>query len=97
MKIAFSSNMLERCATDEREAIREWGPLIGRWYVQRVAVVAGVRTSHELFQVKALRLHPLKGKLAGQYALTIKDRWRLIILPLSQTEVLIREVSKHYE
>jgi len=62
-----------------------------------VAVLVAARSFHELFQLKAIRLHPLKGERAGAYALMIRDRRRLIVVPVSQTEVLVREVPKHYE
>ena len=55
----------------------------------------------DLFEIQSLYLHPLTGDRRGQYAMTIKGRWRLIIalndLDDQQQVITLEEVSNHYD
>ena len=98
MKVQFGSRHLQRCYEESKEAIRTWGADVGRKYVQRVGILLATRTFADLYSIRALRLHPLKGEREGQYAITLTGRWRLILtcLPDEQT-IRIDEVSSHYD
>ena len=94
--IEFASRDLEKCAQETRRAIRQWGAAVGDKYVQRVATIAQAPTFDMLFKLRFLRLHPLSGERKGQFALTLHDRWRLIISKVSDKVVRIEEVTNHY-
>ncbi len=96
MEVAFASSALRRCYETHAEAVREWGPVVARKYIQRVNVLHAAKEFADLYSIKALRLHKLKGKLEGQYAITIHDRWRLLLSRLADDRVRIEEVTKHY-
>jgi plasmid maintenance system killer protein len=53
-------------------------------------------TFEGLFTYRLLRLHKLSGDRQDTYAATIHGRWRLILRKISETEILIEEVSNHY-
>jgi len=44
----------------------------------------------------ALRIHPLSGERANQYAMTLAGRWRLVFTVDGDT-VTVEEVSNHYD
>lgn len=75
-----------------------WGVKVARRYVERVTILQAARSVTELYEMTALHFHPLKGRRAGQYALTLGDRWRLIVRVRDEAMTMVRveEVSKHY-
>lgn len=97
MRVFFRSKDLERCASTEKEAVREWGPKVGRRYVQRVTLLLNTERIADLYTIPSLRFHPLHGQREGTYSLTLIDRWRLLVTTDEQTEVTIEEVSNHYD
>ncbi len=52
----------------------------------------------DLFALRALDLHPLKGDRKGQYAIRLGDRERVIVTfaDAGLTVVRIEEVTQHY-
>ena len=97
MRIRFSSRRLQRCAQVEREAIRRWGPAVGRAYVQRVRTIERATSMQSLYAVRAMNLHPLTGDRRGQLAIRLTGRARLIVEPGgSDDEIVVVEVSDHY-
>ena len=94
----FSSNHLQRCYEQSSEATRTWGADAARRYIQRVGILLDTRVFDELYTVRALRLHPLKGNREGQYAITLVGRWRLILTYLPEEQAIrVDEVSNHYD
>ncbi len=94
--IRFANRTLEECATDLRRAVREWGPLVGDRYPQRLTIISSVPNFEALYAYRMLRLHKLSGDRQERYAVALHDRWRLILRKISETEVLVEEVSNHY-
>jgi toxin HigB-1 len=72
--------------------------MVGRTYIQRVNTLWAARDGRDLFALKALDMHPLKGSRRGQYAIRLGDRERLIVTfeDDAWTVVSVEEVSKHY-
>jgi len=95
MDVTFATRRLERAYLEGHAAIREWGDVVGRKYVQRIDAVRAAASFEDLFTLRALRLHPLKGEHEGKHALTIHDRWRLIVRSTG-THVEVLEVTNHY-
>lgn len=98
MQISFRTNKLERCYTDSQQAIRTWGEDVAKKYIQRINLIKECANLQEVLRLPGFHGHPLKGKLAGKYAITIKDRHRLILKPIGKElqVVLIEEVNIHY-
>ena len=96
MEVEFASKSLRRCYETYTEAAREWGPTVGRKYIMRVNVLYAAKQFSELYSIRALRLHELKGERKGQYAITVHDRWRLLLTRVADDTVRVEEVTKHY-
>jgi len=70
---------------------------VGQKYIQRITVLMAAEKFADLFQIRALRLHDLEGDREGQYALSVHERWRLILtFDKAQETLFVEEVSKHY-
>ena len=96
MKQEFASNRLEIAGVSLSEASRLFGVPIGRKYIQRLAVLRAVDKFAELYGHRALRLHALKGKRAGQYAITLTGNYRLIIEKIEEDAVRIINVEDYH-
>ena len=96
MEIEFASRQLERRYQQHREAVRAWGAAVARKYVQQINILYSAERLEELSGIRSLALHPLKGARLGQHAITLHDRWRLIVVPVREGVVRIREVTQHY-
>ena len=59
--------------------MREWGPDVGLRYVERVRIIGRARSFDDLYGLRALALHPLRGDRHGQFALRLTGRMRLIV------------------
>jgi plasmid maintenance system killer protein len=95
MEVTFADRRLERAYLESRLAIRQWGDVVGRRFVQRIDVLKATNRFEDLFELRALRVHPLKGEHAGKHALTIHGRWRLIVRA-SDRQVEVLEATNHY-
>lgn len=98
MKVSFRSSKLQRAYEESARAIRQFGPGVGRRYVQRIGIIKASRHLEDLKAQRPLRCHELQGKRAGQWAINLTDRYRLIFT-VSGPEldvVRVEEVTNHY-
>ena len=79
-------------------AAREWGDKIARRYIERVNVLKAAKSVDDLYKIPPLRFHALKADRQGHHAITLIDRWRMIVTFRgdAMTVVRIEEVSAHY-
>ena len=96
MEIEFATNRLAAAGLSFAEAIRLFGVPIGRKYIQRLAVLRAVDRFTQLFGHRALRLHPLRGDRAGQYAIRLTGNHRLIIEQVSEDAIRILGVEDYH-
>lgn len=96
MRLSFADLRLARAYADPTVAVRLWGDIVARRYVQRVEVITSATDTADLGALAALRLHPLKGRRTGQWAMVLHGRWRLI-LTIEGQRATILEVSNHYD
>jgi len=96
--VRFSTRRLERCYRELRLAKREWSDKVGRAYIQRINTLFAARDGRDLFALRALDMHPLKGERRGQFAIRLGERERLIVgfEDDAWTIVRVEEVSRHY-
>jgi proteic killer suppression protein len=94
--IEFATNRLADAGVSLGEASRLFGVPIGRKYIQRLAVLRATDKFTHLFGHRALRLHPLKGNRAGQYAMTLTGNYRLIIQKGQEDRVRILDVEDYH-
>ena len=96
MDIEFASNWLLRASRSLSEAIRFYGIPIGRRYIQRLPIIRATDEFSQLFGHRALRLHPLRGECAGQYAMSLTGNFQLILRPISDERVRILGVEDYH-
>jgi proteic killer suppression protein len=94
--IEFAEARLLRASRSLSEATRHFGVPVGRKYIQRLAIIRAVDEFSQLFGLRALRLHPLLGNRAGQYAVTLTGNYRLIIEPTTEERVRILGVEDYH-
>jgi len=96
--VLFATAALERRYRNQAEARKAWGEKVARRYVQRVDALYEAETAADLFTLRALRLHALKGRRHGQHAMRLDDSWRLVVRFEGERWriVTVEEVSRHY-
>ncbi len=71
---------------------------MARKYIQRVVQIQQVSRFNDLYMMRSLRLHRLAGSRAGQFAIDLNNRWRMILTYDEEAEVVrILEVTNHYD
>lgn len=79
MEVLFRNRQLRRCYEREAQAIRRWGPDVGRRYVERVTFLISVDEWDDLPSFQFLGFHALSQNRAGQFAIRLTGQWRLIV------------------
>ena len=98
MEVSFRTNRLKNNYRESTGAVRDWGVAVGRKYVSRINQLRRVRDFREAYAGRSFNLHPLRGNRAGTFAISLNDRWRLIVSRGgSERSVIIEEVSDHYD
>lgn len=97
MEVEFSTRRLRLRYEQSAQAIRAWGPDVGRRYVQRVAALYAADRVQDLYAVRAFDFHPLSGDRAGQYALRLTGQVRLILTVESDRLVRVEEVVDYHD
>ena len=92
----FASNRLANASVSLAEATRLFGVPIGRKYIQRLAVLRATGEFTQLYGLRALRFHPLKGNRAGQYSMTLTGNYRLVIEKVKEDKVRIIDVEDYH-
>jgi proteic killer suppression protein len=96
VELEFALNRLLDASVSLPEASRLFGIPIGRKYIQRLAVLRATDKFSQLYGLRALRLHPLKGNRDGQYAITLTGNYRLIIEKVNEEKVKIMNVEDYH-
>jgi toxin HigB-1 len=96
VNIEFASNHLSGASVSFSEASRLFGVPVGRKYLQRLAVLRAIDKFGQLYGLRALKLHPLKGNRAGQYSVNLNENYRLIIEKVQEDTVRIIDVEDYH-
>ena len=98
MEVAFRTNQLRRNYEESARAIRQWGADVGRKYITRINQLYAVRDFQEAYNLRSMRLHPLKGSKRGELSIYLTGKWRLIVTRGgTEEDVIVKEVSNHYD
>ena len=98
MEVTFRTRQLRPCYEESARAIRRWGPEAGRKFITRIKQLHAVSDFQQAYNIRATRLHALKGSNRGELSITLTGRWRLIVTKgESEDRVIIEEVSNHYD
>lgn len=96
MEIEYLNNRLSDASISISESSRLFGVPVGRKYIQRLAILRAVEKFSQLFRFQALRLHPLRGNRAGQYAIMLTGNYQLIIEKIKEDAVRIVNVEDYH-
>jgi len=98
VEVRFRTAELRGAYTTQKKAVKLWGQVVARKYVQRIDALYAAGSADDLFKIPPLRFHPLEGDKEGRYSLTVHDRVRLILSFEDEalTKAVVEEVSKHY-
>ena len=81
MEITFKTRKLAKIVNSEKELQKRYGAPMMRRIAARLAVLKNARTLSMVPGTPPERLHPLRGKRKGQYAVDLVHPCRLILQP----------------
>lgn len=97
MRIVFRTRRLCQAYEEVDGAIRLWGSDVAPKYISRVGAIYAAQNFDDIKRFRAFDAHQLKGQRAGEWALALTRRWRLIVILSEDGEtVTVKEVTKHY-
>ena len=98
MDVRFRATELREAYTTQKKAVKLWGQVVARKYVQRIDGLYAAGSADDLFKIPPLRFHPLEGDKEGKYSLTVHGRTRLIVSfdDEALTKAVVEEVNRHY-
>ena len=77
---------------------RAWGRPVARKFVQRVDYLIGAATWKDVSALQSLRLHRLRGRREGQWAIDLNSGWWLLVAyDEDENTVTVEEVTNHYD
>ena len=87
MQLEFTTRKLKRQMESETAMQKAFGGLAKR-LMMRLGVLSQAKCLADVPRDPPTRLHPLKGKFEGQFAVDVSGNWRLILEPVGdeQTE-----------
>jgi toxin HigB-1 len=94
--IEFSTNRLFEASLNLSKASRYFGIPIGRKYIQRMAVIRAADNFNQLFGLRALRFHPLKGNRTSQYSIILTGNTGLIVERIQEDRIRIVDVEDYH-
>jgi plasmid maintenance system killer protein len=94
--VRFRTARLRQCAESEVAAIREWGPIVGRRYADRIRLLQRTRRVQDLYGIRSLDFHPLTGNLSGSHAIRLTGRMRLIVVVHGAESLTIEAVLDYH-
>ena len=98
MEVAFRTKRLRQSYEESERAVRQWGADVAQKYITRVNELHRAKDFRAAYDLRGLRLHPLKGDKKGRLSIYLTDRWRLIVTKGGTEEsVIVEEVSNHYD
>lgn len=81
MDITFKTAKLEKTFNSEKMLIREYGAENARYIMRRMSVLRAAPVLAEVPNRNPERCHELKGNRKGQFAVDIKDPFRIVFIP----------------
>ena len=98
MQVRFRTRQLERAFSSAHQAARAWGPTLGRRYVQRIEMLKAAESFEQLYEIRTLGLHPLRGNRRGQYAVRLTGPMRLILTrDAARDSITVEDVTDYHD
>ena len=98
MEVRFKTKKLEKQFLQSKLAEKAYGRDVAKKYIMRITILKSAKSFEELYNIPALKFHPLTGNRKGEYAIKLTGFYRLIITNDGDVFDIakIEEVSKHY-
>lgn len=77
--------------------MREWGPVTGQRYIDRVETLETAERVEHLYEIRSLNLHPLTGNRRGQHSLRLTGRMRMVVTIENERTIIVEEVVDYHE
>ena len=97
MEIRFRTRRLQRAFAERNRAVREWGPVTGQRYVDRVETLETTARVLDLFAIRSLNFHPLTGDRSAQYSLRLTGQMRMIVTIEDERTLIVEEVVDYHD
>ena len=98
MEVIFRTRQLQRNYRDFARAARQWGPVVGREFINCIDILESTTDIQEVYRIPSFRLHPLRGTMSSKLSIYLTGRWRLIVTEGDMAQsIIIEEVSNHYD
>jgi proteic killer suppression protein len=81
LDLFFSNNKLKKTCSEEKQGIKDLGPVCAKRLRQRLEDLAAAETLADMGHLPPARCHALDGKRAGQFAVDLAHPHRLIFRP----------------
>ena len=81
MVILFQNKKLQKCCSDEKALIKQFGSVQAKKIMQRLAELVAADNLAVICALPAARAHELKGNLKGKISLDLKHPYRLLLEP----------------
>jgi len=79
--ITFKTKRLEKTFNSRKLLIRKYGDQNAEYIIRRMAVLRASNSLEEVPTEKPIKCHKLKGKREDQFALNLKEPYRLVFEP----------------
>ena len=76
--------------------MREWGPVTGQRYVDRVETLETADRVDDLFAIRPLNFHALTGDRRGQHAIRLTGQMRMIVTVEDERTLTVEEVVDYH-
>jgi proteic killer suppression protein len=102
MKVTFENDGLEilyQASAKDMRGKQQFSVDVVRQYQRKVDLLVSASSITELRSIRSLNFEALKGDRKGQYSVRINIQYRLLfrINKDREIEIIIIEISKHYE
>jgi proteic killer suppression protein len=81
MDLYFTDKRLEKACNSEKESVKKWGVDNAKKVRTRLTELRAAENLNQISFLPQARLHPLKGDRNGQFAVDVKQPYRLVFKP----------------
>lgn len=81
MNIVFKTKRIEKDLNSSKRLTKTYGSERARFIMRRMKVLAAANSLADVPRQPPERCHQLSGNRDEQFAVVIKDRWRLVFVP----------------
>jgi len=93
LDISFKDNKLAKIFNSEKALVKAYGRANARKIMMRMTLLEGAETLADVPVTPPTRLHELKGKRKGQYAIDVQQPYRLILEPVTSRDRRVNKAS----